>query len=108
MGQAVLSPNLFYHAKNCIPAYSASLNQAYHHTHIPYDRLVAWILRILNRGILRGHEVPFIGRCGIAHVLVDASRVPNVRIGEAVALPVRRTAASSRLPRVYKIARRGR
>jgi hypothetical protein len=52
MGQAVLSPNLFYHAKNVIPTYSTSLNQAYHHTDIPYDRLVAWIFRTLNSGIL--------------------------------------------------------
>ncbi|MBI4386257.1 MAG: alanine racemase [Elusimicrobia bacterium] len=52
-------------------------------------------------GMLRGRPVPFIGRCAISHVLVDVSRVPRPRIGEAVLLPVRRTAASPRIPRVY-------
>ena len=53
-------------------------------------------------GWLRGHKVPFIGRCGISHILIDVSGVPGPKIGDVVTLPIRRTAASSRLPRVYK------
>lgn len=53
-------------------------------------------------GWLRGRKAPFIGRCGIGHVLLDVSAVPAARPGDVVTLPIRRTAASSRLPRVYK------
>lgn len=49
--KAVLSPNLLDHPKNVMPAYSVSLNQAYHHTHILDHRRGAWILRRFNRGI---------------------------------------------------------
>jgi alanine racemase len=44
-------------------------------------------------------NLPFVGRCGISHVLVDATGLPGIRPGDAVELPVRRTA--SRAPRVY-------
>jgi alanine racemase len=69
----------------------------------PAERLIK--LGGSNRywGLLRGHQVPFVGRCGIAHVLIDASALPQVRIGEEVTVPVRRTAASARLPRLYKV-----
>jgi alanine racemase len=71
----------------------------------PAERLIK--LGGSNRywGLLRGHEVPFVGRAGIAHILVDVSSVPSVKIGEEVAVPVRRTAASARLPRIYKVRR---
>ncbi|MBI4060249.1 MAG: alanine racemase [Elusimicrobia bacterium] len=50
---------------------------------------------------LRGAvKLPFVGRCGISHVLVDATSCPSLKPGDAVALPVRRTAA--RAPRVYR------
>ena len=68
----------------------------------PADRLIRLGGTFEYWGLLRGHQVPFIGRCGIAHVLVDVSAVPNARLGEVVSLPIRRTAASARLPRVYK------
>ena len=47
-------------------------------------------------------NLPFVGRCGISHVLVDATACPGLKIGDAVTLPVRRTA--SRAPRVYLTA----
>ena len=51
-------------------------------------------------GMRRGVRLPFLGRCGIAHVLVDATDAPGARIGDVVTLPVRRTAARH-LPRTY-------
>jgi alanine racemase len=53
-------------------------------------------------GWLKGRKAPFVGRCGISHVLVDVSAVPGARIGDPVELPIRRTAANPRIPRVYK------
>lgn len=53
-------------------------------------------------GKLRGVKAPFVGRCGISHVLVDVTAAPGTRLGETVALPIRRTAASAHLPSVYK------
>ncbi len=41
----------------------------------------------------------FVGRCGISHVLIDATDLPQIKPGDAVELPVRRTAAHA--PRVY-------
>lgn len=52
-------------------------------------------------GRLRGLKAPFIGRCGIGHVLLDVSAVSGARPGDIVTLPIRRTAASPRLPRIY-------
>ena len=43
--------------------------------------------------------LPFVGRCGISHVLVDATGLPVLKPGDAVELPIRRTAC--RAPRVY-------
>jgi alanine racemase len=68
----------------------------------PAERLIRLGSGLQYWGMLRGLETPFVGRCGIAHVLVDVSRVAGARVGDAVALPIRRTAASSRIPRVYK------
>ena len=53
-------------------------------------------------GMIRGYQAPFMGRCGISHTLLDVTRVPSVKAGETVLLPVRRTAASPRIPRIYK------
>jgi alanine racemase len=50
-------------------------------------------------GKREGVNLPFVGRCGISHVLVDATNLPGIKPGDAVELPVRRTA--SRAPRVY-------
>jgi len=67
----------------------------------PAERLIRLGSGLQYWGMLRGVETPFVGRCGIAHVLVDVSRVEGARVGDAVALPIRRTAASPRIPRVY-------
>lgn len=45
-------------------------------------------------------KLPFIGRVGISHCLVDATGCPDLEVGDAVYLPVRRTAA--RAARVYR------
>jgi alanine racemase len=49
---------------------------------------------------LGGERLPFVGRCGISHVLVDVTDAPKAVVGSIVGLPVRRTAA--RAPRVYR------
>jgi len=53
-------------------------------------------------GMIGGREAPFVGRAGIAHTLLDITGIPGVKIGTPVLLPVRRTAASARIPRIYK------
>lgn len=53
-------------------------------------------------GWLKGRKVPFAGPCGISHVLVDVTAAPGARIGDPVAVPMRRTAANPRIPRVYR------
>lgn len=67
----------------------------------PAERLIGLGSGRQYWGRLRGQKTPFVGRCGISHALLDVSRVPRPRPGEAVLLPVRRTAAHSRLPRMY-------
>ncbi|MFH1726362.1 MAG: alanine racemase [Elusimicrobiota bacterium] len=67
----------------------------------PAERFIGFGRAFHYWGWLRDRRVPFVGRCGISHVLVDVSGVPKVRLGDVVSLPVRRTAASARLPRVY-------
>lgn len=52
-------------------------------------------------GVLKGKETPFIGRCSISHVLLDVTGVPRVKVGDPILMPVRRTAASARIPRVF-------
>ncbi|MDA8244614.1 MAG: alanine racemase [Elusimicrobia bacterium] len=52
-------------------------------------------------GVLGGRKAYFTGRTGISHTLLDVTGIPGARIGAPVALHVRRTAANSRLPRVY-------
>jgi len=53
-------------------------------------------------GMIGGREAPFVGRAGIAHTLLDITGIPGVNAGTPVLLPVRRTAASARIPRIYK------
>ncbi|MBI4385766.1 MAG: alanine racemase [Elusimicrobia bacterium] len=67
----------------------------------PAQRLIGFGGNFQYWGILRGRKTPFVGRCSISHVLLDVGRVPDARVGDAVLLPVRRTAATARLPRVY-------
>lgn len=66
----------------------------------PSERLIAFAAKSYW-GILRGTKTPFIGRVGISHVLVDVTDVRDAKVGEPVALPIRRTAASSNIPRRY-------
>jgi alanine racemase len=68
----------------------------------PVERLIGFGRGYRYWGLLGGREVPFIGRCGIAHVLIDVTAVPSARVGDAVLLPIRRTAANARIPRIYK------
>lgn len=52
-------------------------------------------------GILNGKIAPFVGKSAIAHTLLDISNCPGAAVGDKVLLPVRRTAASARVPRIY-------
>jgi alanine racemase len=67
----------------------------------PAERLIGFSTGFQYWGVLRGIKTPFIGRCGISHLLVDVTDVPKPKLGEPVTLPVRRTSANSMLPRVY-------
>jgi alanine racemase len=66
----------------------------------PAERLIGFGGGFQYWGMRQGVKLPFIGRAGIAHVLVDATDVPKVKLGDVVTLPVRRTAARH-LTRVY-------
>ena len=69
----------------------------------PAERLISFGSGFQYWGMLGKVKTPFLGRCGIAHVLVDVTDAPRAaKKGDVVALPVRRTAASPHLPRVYK------
>ncbi len=68
----------------------------------PVERLIGFGKGYRYWGLLNGREAPFIGRCGISHVLLDVSAIPSAKVGDAVLLPVRRTAANARIPRLYK------
>lgn len=46
-------------------------------------------------------KAPFVGRCGIAHCLIDVTDAPGVKVGDAVHMPIRRTACSKNVPRLY-------
>ncbi|MBI4056271.1 MAG: alanine racemase [Elusimicrobia bacterium] len=68
----------------------------------PADKLISLHSSFQYWGTFKGKPAPFISRCGISHVLVDLSKVSSIKVGDAVCLPVRRTAASSKICRVYK------
>ena len=53
-------------------------------------------------GLIGGKKAYFTGRTGIAHTMLDVTDIPEAAAGTPVALHVRRTAANSRIPRVYK------
>ncbi|MHB2025295.1 MAG: alanine racemase [Elusimicrobiota bacterium] len=67
----------------------------------PAERFIGLSPGFQYWGLVRGIRAPFVGRCGMAHVLVDVTGTGNVRVGDEIVLPVRRTAASSRIPRIY-------
>ncbi|MBD3292363.1 MAG: alanine racemase [Armatimonadia bacterium] len=50
---------------------------------------------------IRGREAPIIGRIAMDHCTVDVTDLPEVAPGDDVVLPVRRTAVSPEVPRVY-------
>jgi alanine racemase len=66
----------------------------------PAERLIGFGAGFEYWGMRRGVKLPFVGRCGMTHVLVDATDAPDAKPGDAVTLPVRRTAARH-LTRVY-------
>lgn len=68
----------------------------------PAERFIGFMSPFRYYGWLGGEKVPFVGRVGISHALVDVSGTPSARLGDVVTLPMRRTAASSRLTRLYK------
>ncbi|MEK6543405.1 MAG: alanine racemase [Elusimicrobiota bacterium] len=49
----------------------------------------------------RDRNLPFVGRVGIGHALLDVSRAAYLREGDIVDVPVRRTAANAAIPRIY-------
>jgi alanine racemase len=51
---------------------------------------------------IRGHEAPIIGRIAMDHCTVDVTDLPEAELGDDVTLPVRRTAVSPDVPRVYQ------
>lgn len=53
-------------------------------------------------GLIGAKKAYFAGKPGIAHTMLDVTGIPEARPGTPVALHVRRTAANSRIPRVYK------
>ncbi|MBI4347112.1 MAG: alanine racemase [Elusimicrobia bacterium] len=68
----------------------------------PVERLIGFGARFNYWGMLRGKQAPFVGRCAISHVMLDVSAARGVNVGDALTLPIRRTAASPRLPRIYR------
>jgi len=67
----------------------------------PAERFISLGSGFQYWGVVRGKKAPFVGRCGIAHILVDVTDAPDARRGDIVTLPARRTATSSRVPRFY-------
>ncbi len=65
----------------------------------PAERLIGLGASQSFWGKKDGVNLPFVGRVGIAHTLVDASGLPGIKPGDAVELPIRRTAC--RAPRFY-------
>ncbi len=66
----------------------------------PAERLIGFGGGFAYWGMRQGVKLPFVGRCGIAHVLVDATDAADAQPGDVASLPVRRTAARH-LARVY-------
>ncbi len=66
----------------------------------PAERLIGLGAQQAFWGKVGDAKLPFVGRVGIAHTLVDATDCPSLKPGDAVELPVRRTA--SRAQRFYR------
>ncbi len=50
---------------------------------------------------LRGQKVPIVGRIAMQTCALDVSNLPEIQIGDAATVPMRRLAAGQNLPRVY-------
>jgi alanine racemase len=48
-----------------------------------------------------GKPAPVIGKVGMQLTMVDVTDLPQVRVGDAAHVPLRRTAADSAIPRIY-------
>jgi alanine racemase len=70
----------------------------------PAGRFISFGSGFQYWGMIGAIKAPFIGRCGISHVLVDVTAAARAAVGDIATLPVRRTAASPHLPRVYTVA----
>ena len=58
--------------------------------------------RIINPKIKKKcRALPIIGQVGLGHAILDITGAPEIKIGDTVELPVRRTAASLDVPRIY-------
>ncbi|UPT73149.1 MAG: alanine racemase [Elusimicrobiota bacterium] len=68
-------------------------------TMAPAERLIGLGASQSFWGKKDGVNLPFVGRVGITHTLVDATGLPGLKPGDAVELPIRRTAC--RAPRFY-------
>ena len=67
----------------------------------PVERLIGFGSRFSYWGMIDGKQAPFVGRCAISHVMLDVTAARSARVGDVINLPIRRTAASARIPRVY-------
>lgn len=65
----------------------------------PAERLIGLGASQSFWGKKDGVNLPFVGRVGITHTLVDATALPGIKPGDVVELPIRRTAC--RAPRFY-------
>lgn len=52
-------------------------------------------------GMIGNKKAPFVGKSGIAHTLLDVTGIPVLKTGTPVLLPIRRTAANAKIPRIY-------
>ncbi|PIS47275.1 MAG: alanine racemase [Elusimicrobia bacterium CG08_land_8_20_14_0_20_51_18] len=53
-------------------------------------------------GVVNGKKAPFISKSAISNTLIDITGIPEAGVGSAVSLAIRRTAASSKIPRIYR------
>ncbi|KAB2953830.1 alanine racemase [Heliorestis acidaminivorans] len=51
---------------------------------------------------IHGKKAPVVGKVAMQFTMVDITDIPNVKIGDIVDLPARRTIINATLPRVYK------
>jgi alanine racemase len=60
------------------------------------------MLKRYKRGVYyQGRLLNALGRVAMQSMMVDISNEPEIKVGDVVEAPMRRTSASARLPRVY-------